>query len=412
LAEFTGERVVPGEVDADLWNEHFARYAFASRLSRRKRVLDAGCGAGYGTAELARGAATVVGLDVSAEALKFARLNYPLPNAGFLQASCAALPFAGGSFDLVTVFEVIEHIREWRECLREIRRVLAPAGQCVISTPNRDYYADSRGTTGPNPYHEHEFSFEEFSSELSAVFPHVSMFVQNHVEGLVFQPAKTSSQAEARVDGGAWGPRDAHFFLAVCALAPQTGAPTFLYVPKAANVLRERERHIEGLGRQLAEITAERDSHIEGLGRQLAEITAERDSLLRMFRDQKEELEERNRWAVELNQTLEEAGISIRGLQEELGEKVEWAMKTGRELDDKCRELAGCVDALHQAEATIEERTKWAQERDSLAQKLDSQVRELENQVRELEARLSLVRSSRWIRLGNTLGLGPRLGNE
>jgi len=370
LAEFTGERVVPGEVDADLWNEHFARYAFASRLSRRKRVLDAGCGTGYGTAELARGAAAVVGLDVSAEALKFARLSYPLSNAGFLQASCAALPFAGGSFDLVTVFEVIEHIREWRECLREIRRVLAPAGQCVISTPNRDYYADSRGTTGPNPYHEHEFSFEEFGAELSAVFPHVSMFVQNHVEGLVFQPAATSSQADARVDGGAWGPRDAHFYLAVCALAPQTGAPTFLYVPKTANVLRERERHIEGLGRQLAEITAERDNHIESLGRQLAEITAERDSLLKMFRDQKEELEERNQWAV----------------------------KTGRELDAKCRELAGCVDALHQAEATLEERTKWAQEMDA--------------KVHELEARLNLVRSSRWIRLGNSLGLGPRLGDE
>ncbi len=437
MAEFTGERVIPGEVEADLWNEHFARYAFASRLSRRKRVLDAGCGAGYGTAELARGAATVVGLDVSSDALKFARLNYPLPNAGFLQASCAALPFAGGSFDLVTVFEVIEHIREWRECLREIRRVLAPAGQCVISTPNRDYYAESRGTTGPNPYHEHEFSFEEFSDELSAVFPHVSMFVQNHAEGLVFQPARTSSQTEARVDGGAWGPQDAHFFLAVCALAPQTGAPTFLYVPKAANVLRERERHIESLGRQLseitaerdshieslgrqlAEITAERDSHIESLGRQLAEITAERDSLLQMFRDQKEELEERNRWAVELNQALEKAGTSIRGLQEELVEKAEWAMKAERELDDKCRELAGCVDALHQAEAMIEERTKWAQERDSLAQaldnqvpELDAQVRELGSQVRELEARLSLVRSSRWIRLGNTLGLGPRLGNE
>jgi len=47
LAEFTGERVIPGQVDADLLNEHLARYAFAARLSRRKQVLDAGCGAGY-----------------------------------------------------------------------------------------------------------------------------------------------------------------------------------------------------------------------------------------------------------------------------------------------------------------------------------------------------------------------------
>ena len=42
LAEFTGERVIPGQVDADLLNEHLARYAFAARLARGKRVLDAG----------------------------------------------------------------------------------------------------------------------------------------------------------------------------------------------------------------------------------------------------------------------------------------------------------------------------------------------------------------------------------
>ena len=53
MAEFTGERLIPGEVDIDLLNEHMARYHFAVRLARGKRVLDAGCGAGYGSAELA-----------------------------------------------------------------------------------------------------------------------------------------------------------------------------------------------------------------------------------------------------------------------------------------------------------------------------------------------------------------------
>ena len=56
LAEFTGERLIPGQVDVDLLNEHMARYTFAARLARGKRVLDAGCGAGYGSAELAEGA--------------------------------------------------------------------------------------------------------------------------------------------------------------------------------------------------------------------------------------------------------------------------------------------------------------------------------------------------------------------
>jgi protein-L-isoaspartate O-methyltransferase len=75
LAEFTGERVIPGEVDIDLLNEHLARYTFAARLARGKRVLDAGCGAGYGSAELSLSAHSVVGVDSAAEAVAFARAH-------------------------------------------------------------------------------------------------------------------------------------------------------------------------------------------------------------------------------------------------------------------------------------------------------------------------------------------------
>ena len=53
MTEFTGERLIPGQVDVDLFNEHMARYTFAVRFAGGKRVLDAGCGAGYGSAELA-----------------------------------------------------------------------------------------------------------------------------------------------------------------------------------------------------------------------------------------------------------------------------------------------------------------------------------------------------------------------
>ena len=63
MVEFTGERVVPGQVNDDLWSEHVARYAFARRFSAGKSVLDAGCGTGYGSAELARSARDVAGID-------------------------------------------------------------------------------------------------------------------------------------------------------------------------------------------------------------------------------------------------------------------------------------------------------------------------------------------------------------
>src|SRR5256885_10890564 len=86
LAEFTGERVIPGQVDADLLNEHLARYAFAARLCGGKQVLDAGCGAGYGSAELARTAAGAPGIDRPAEAAAFARAEHAPANLRFVQA--------------------------------------------------------------------------------------------------------------------------------------------------------------------------------------------------------------------------------------------------------------------------------------------------------------------------------------
>ena len=47
--EFTGERLVLGEVDKELETEHLDRYRFALQFAAGKTVLDAACGTGYGT---------------------------------------------------------------------------------------------------------------------------------------------------------------------------------------------------------------------------------------------------------------------------------------------------------------------------------------------------------------------------
>ena len=92
MAEFTGERVIPGQVDADLFNEHLARYAFAARLAGGKRVLDAGCGAGYGSAELARRGGERAGIDSRRRPSPTRARIFALPNIAFEEASCTALP--------------------------------------------------------------------------------------------------------------------------------------------------------------------------------------------------------------------------------------------------------------------------------------------------------------------------------
>ena len=135
-------------------------------------MLDAGCGAGYGAAELAEAAARVLASTSRPKPIAYAREHYALPNLAFEQGVLRTIcrtPTA--SFDLVVAFEVIEHLDDWREFLAEARRVLAPGGQFIVSTPNKLYYAESRRQAGPNPFHVHEFEFDEFRDELAASLP-------------------------------------------------------------------------------------------------------------------------------------------------------------------------------------------------------------------------------------------------
>jgi ubiquinone/menaquinone biosynthesis C-methylase UbiE len=129
--EFTGERVIPGQVDIDLWNEHLSRYAFAARLARRKRVLDVGCGAGYGSAELANTAATVTGIDISADAIAYATEHYTRPNLIYQKAGAAQLPFPDASFDHAFTVTVLEEC-DADQALRELHRVVRPGGRVGV----------------------------------------------------------------------------------------------------------------------------------------------------------------------------------------------------------------------------------------------------------------------------------------
>ena len=167
--EFTGERAIPGQTDPDLMNEHWERYAFAEALVGSKRVLDAGCGVGYGAARLAEVAAEVVALDQARDPLTAGSKQYSHPRLRFVQGDCTRFPFADSSLDAVVAFEVIEHLDEWKALIEESRRVLVPAGQFIVSTPNRLYYGEAR--EDPNPFHVHEFTPRRVPRGIGAVLP-------------------------------------------------------------------------------------------------------------------------------------------------------------------------------------------------------------------------------------------------
>ena len=376
MNEFTGERVIPGQVDANLWAEHIARYAFAARFASGRVVLDAGCGTGYGTAELARVASTAIGFDIAQEAVAYARPNFPAPK--FLQASAVCLPFAPGSFDLATAFEVIEHLANWRALLSEVKRILKPSGLFLVSTPNKRYYAEARAKSGPNPFHEHEFEYQDFGSALREFFPHIRILIQDHADAFAFYDSAAAGPAQAEIAQAAAEPEAANFFIGICSLSPLPEISPLVYLPKAANLLREREQHIRLLEQELAQVRAWLD-----------QTTHDRNELLAAHTDLQKQFESEQA----------RAGKIIEGLNEENRRKTEWAIDTEQrltaDLEKRALQLAETVRLLDRAEATVIERTEWA--------------RGLDAQLREISAQLDLIRQSRWLKLGRHFGLGPRL---
>lgn len=328
--EFTGERVIPGKTDPDLFNEHLARYRFAETLASGRRILDAGCGAGYGTALLAQRAEAANGVDLSHEALHWAKREYADSKAAFSQADCSVLPFRDGSFDLITAFEVIEHLPDWKGLLLEARRVLTDSGQLLVSTPNRVYYQESRAE--PNPFHVHEFDHDEFKRELEAVFPHVTMFFENHTQAISFRTPEM--QGVRTVMGGAPPEaEEAHFFLAVCSGQPQFGAPAFLYVPSSGNVLRDRDRHVALLEEEVRTKTAWLDKATQDLETLARTNQEEHRKAQEAIHRIEAELADKVAWAQSRDQEVTQAAARVEELETRVIERSEWALQLQKQID-------------------------------------------------------------------------------
>ncbi len=97
----------------------------------RPRILDVGCGTGANLVMLSR-FGEAEGVDVSPDALAFCRAR-GLQNVRL--GAAEELPFEDGTFDLVTAFDVIEHMDDDVAGLREMHRVLRPDGRILLFVP-------------------------------------------------------------------------------------------------------------------------------------------------------------------------------------------------------------------------------------------------------------------------------------
>ncbi|WP_406697396.1 class I SAM-dependent methyltransferase [Singulisphaera sp. Ch08] len=171
--EYTGERMVPERASGRTFWEHIGRYRFARKFVRGRRVLDIACGEGYGAAALAKaGAASVVGVDLSAEACEHAHRKYGLETR---TGDALDIPLPDRSMDLVVSFETIEHVDDPAAFLDECARVLVPDGILIVSTPNRPVYS---AEGAHNPFHRVECDEREFGALLHPRFKSVRLFTQ------------------------------------------------------------------------------------------------------------------------------------------------------------------------------------------------------------------------------------------
>lgn len=174
------------------YNKSFRRYSPRShafydvplRLLNRHRAsnrcilgLDVGCGDGVMLYKASLAGKRTVGVDYSFDGLALARKQLEergIARPNVVHASCYRLPFADNTFDYVSSVEVIEHLSEPEQYLREIRRVLRQGGAAVITTPHR-----SADGVLHDPFHVREYTGAELHSLLSEYFGRVTIWGMN-----------------------------------------------------------------------------------------------------------------------------------------------------------------------------------------------------------------------------------------
>ena len=113
------------------------RYWPALKMISGTEVLDIGCNAGMFASLLAERGHNVVGVELNSELIEICRRRFPdHPRLDFRVTGHHRLELEDNSFDCVVIIEVLEHVREPWNLLKEIKRVLRPGGALVLSVPN------------------------------------------------------------------------------------------------------------------------------------------------------------------------------------------------------------------------------------------------------------------------------------
>jgi 2-polyprenyl-3-methyl-5-hydroxy-6-metoxy-1,4-benzoquinol methylase len=180
----TGERTLPDVPEENYWyRRHLVVYEWIRARVGGLRVIDMACGEGYGSAVLARTAASVVGVDANPEAHEHARLRYTAPHVRFARDLVETF---GEPADAVVFLQTIEHVRNPDEVLEHFKSLVfdSPSPVVFVTTPNVLTLAPEGAEKSQNPWHVKEYRAAEFRALCEAHFRHVEMYGLFHARKL------------------------------------------------------------------------------------------------------------------------------------------------------------------------------------------------------------------------------------
>jgi 2-polyprenyl-3-methyl-5-hydroxy-6-metoxy-1,4-benzoquinol methylase len=166
---FTGEYFIPGKSGERIEADHLERYWFARKFARGKSVLDIACGVGYaGPLFIEAGAVSYDGVDINEKLIEYADKNYGSNSINYFLGDICKFNNKK-SYELVTCFETIEHVKNYEAAIQNLYTLLKPGGILLISSPNRLVTSPNAATLKDKPsneFHTQEFIAEELLSIL------------------------------------------------------------------------------------------------------------------------------------------------------------------------------------------------------------------------------------------------------
>ena len=313
FVDFMRERYVPGTWSKLAEYEHVPRYLFAQKLASGSRVLDFACGSGYGASLLARAAQCVLAVDIDDSALAWARSFHSSKNLKFQKCSDLGESLPDHSFDMITCFELIEHLSETdqKKALENFSRLITPQGRLLISTPNPAVTVNY----GANPYHLRELTEDEFKALLSASFRHVAICRQYIQPSVTLEPEKPAKAftgfGSAQLSNVKAEPSPPVAYLAMCSNVPLATGEGDYFVDRSVDYISTAI----GLQRSLNEVRLDKWALMERCSGQELEASAEEQTLSALRHQLNAKSQELNAQSQELNAKSQELDARSTELQ-------------------------------------------------------------------------------------------------